>query len=660
MNETMTVQKNKEEQERMTATRQLNQERFGRAYLLQNEEEVLAQHEVQKEQLLSRRVELYRIGQVKSMDLEVVRAPRRQAPAASTLSDRERKKIAKKRKNHLKKARRKHLTGATADTLPMMDQVKSFYKEMGKNAIPMDMRIILSDRMFSPDFPEEKECSIDVKQGMIMLAKLRAAQQRLNSGTDGQSDLAVIGMRTNVTLIEPLENALRTVLAANGVDMDTGGAIADARVVEQARAARAEAVAAYETAMANIKTVQAEQAELHFAQPLQEMRDRIAQNDLENRNPATEDLDFVFHYQPLEEEFVKTRESIDQHPEQYAAYKDIVDSRYQLYLDANRRIAVYGLRVLALKEQAKQYPEGNQLRNLLEERAAALTKCAELDHLQSIATQQYETIRFLMEGRPFSDSMRYMYKVLETEHGIHTEGREKEKEEMALYEQLKPEQQEVLRFLFLGQQQDTLRASVEIRGLSRRRRNVQEAYSTQLEKCGKDERVIKLLLHGAQVNETGAPLNVEEGRHMLEDGQRIRAYLSNDPKISGPLLEPIVEKVLNYPYLDVNVEEEMKNNPAEFQTILNWNVYMQNIIADHPECFSTMPEETRKRLDAVMNFGAAMSVYAVALANSRGFDFNSGIIYDEIAPVQMCRDQIGMYQARFESEKAAFRQAVGG
>ena len=73
-----------------------------------------------------------------------------------------------------------------------------------------------------------------------------------------------------------------------------------------------------------------------------------------------------------------------------------------------------------------------------------------------------------------------------------------------------------------------------------------------------------------------------------------------------------------------------------------------------------MPEETRKRLDAVMNFGAAMSVYAVALANSRGFDFNSGIIYDEIAPVQMCRDQIGMYQARFESEKAAFRQAVGG
>lgn len=52
---------------------------------------------------------------------------------------------------------------------------------------------------------------------MITLEKLRAVRE--NPGED--SPLTAIGIRTNATLIAPLENALRTVLAANGVDMDT-------------------------------------------------------------------------------------------------------------------------------------------------------------------------------------------------------------------------------------------------------------------------------------------------------------------------------------------------------------------------------------------------------------------------------------------------------
>ena len=187
-----------------------------------------------------------------------------------------------------------------------------------------------------------------------------------------------------------------------------------------------------------------------------------------------------------------------------------------------------------------------------------------------------------------------------------------------------------------------------------------EAYSTQLEHCGKDLRTLKNLLHGARVNETGAPLNVEEGRYMLEDGQRIRAYLSNDPAVSGPLLASVVEEISNYPYLEADVEEELKKRPAEFHALLNRNVYMQNMIADHPEYFSTLPKETMDRLDAAMRFGVAISMYAGALAAAYGVEFNRGEIYEEQAPVQTFAAQLDMYRENYETAKEDYRKRTGG
>lgn len=656
MSDPLELQQQRQQQEQLTATQQLNLQRQNRTFQFQNEAEVFAQHQQQKDQILSRRAELYQMGMVKDMEVEQRTAPPQPAPPVSQLSERKRKKIEKKRKNNLKKAQKKHVAGATADTLPMMEQVKSFHKDMARGAVPMDRSFGFDARLFSPDFPEEQACSVDVRKGMITLEKLRAVRE--NPGED--SPLTAIGIRTNATLIAPLENALRTVLAANGVDMDTGNAITDARRVTAAKAAQAQAVAEYEKTMANIKVTLGEQAENYFAGPLQEKQEEVGRNDLQNRNPATADLDFVFHYQPLEEEFVKTRESIDSHPEQYAAYKEIVDSRYQAYLDANRRIAEYGRRIFALKEQAKQYPEGNRLRSVLEDRAIYLTNSTELDHLQSIAAQQYETIRYLMEGRPFSESMQYMYKILEDEYGIRSKQREVQKEELETFSQWNEEQQKVFRSLPPSQQQDTMRIAKEIFGQRICRENVMEAHSTQLENCSKDLRALKVLLHGARVNETGAPLNVQEGRFMMEDGQRIRAYLSNDPAVSGPLLASAVEEILNYPYLEADVEKELRERPAEFHSFLNRNVYMQNMIADHPEYFSTLPKETMDRLDAAMRFGVAISVYSAALAAAQGVEFNRGEMYEEQAPIGTFAAQLPMYRESYEEAKETYRQKTGG
>lgn len=523
----------------------------------------------------------------------------------------------------------------------------------------MGANIIFDAQLFSPDFPEEQECSIDVKGGLTTLAKLKIVQRDLDENPNGQPPLKVIATRANAVIIPLLENALRTVLAANGVDMDTGNAITDERLVEQARAMRPQAIAEYEKAMANASSTSGKEAEKFYAQSLQAQQAHILELDKVHQPPESQDLDFMFHYEPLQGEYVKTKQSIDSHPEQYAAHKDLIDRCYQTYLDANRRIADYGVRIVALKEQAKQAPNKG-IREMLEKRATDLDTCEELDHLQSIAAQQYETIRYLTEGRPFSEEVQYMYKVLDEEYGIHSAQREQEKEELDIYSKWSEGQQEVFRSLSAEQKQSAMHISKKLTESAQLRSNVVQAHETQLENIRKDRRALKILLHGAQVNETGAPLNIEEGRHMLEDDQRIQAYLSDDPAISGPLLAPVVEEVLNYPYLEADMEKELKNHPAELHSFLEKNVYMQNMIQDHPEYFDTLPEETMERLKAAMNFGAAISVYVTALAAAQGVEFNSGALYGERTPVRVFRESMDMYRASYEAAKDAYRQASGG
>lgn len=395
MSDPTTLQKQKEQQVQLTATQELNQQRQNRAYELQNEQEVFARHERHQDQILSRRAELYHLGRVPDMDLRVTAQQPQHVPEPSQLSERERKKIAKKRQNNLKKAQKKHIHGATADSLPMMNEVRAFYKETAKHPIEVDGNFNFDARLFSPDFPEEQECSIDVKKGLTTLAKLKIAQRNLDENPEGLPPLRVIATRANSVIIPLLENALRTVLASNGVDMDTGSAITDARLVEEAKAMRAQAIAEYEKAMANASNTAGEQTEIYYEQPLQALQEEIDEMNQEHQLPESQDLDFRFHSEPLQDEYVKIVRSINSHPEQYAAHKELIDKCYQLNLDANRRMAEYGRRIAALKRQAESLPLTKQgdtwaptrERKLLENRAKALADAEELDHLMSISTQ---------------------------------------------------------------------------------------------------------------------------------------------------------------------------------------------------------------------------------------------------------------------------------
>lgn len=194
MSDPTTLQKQREQQVQLTATQQLNQQRQSRTFALQNEQEVFARHEQHGEQILSRRRELYQMGMVQDMNLKIAAEQPRHVPQPSQLSEKERKKIAKKRQSNLKKAQRKHILGATADSLPMMNEVRAFYKETAKTPL-VATNFNFDARLFSPDFPEEQECSIDVKEGLTTLAKLKIAQRELDENPNGQPPLKVIATR---------------------------------------------------------------------------------------------------------------------------------------------------------------------------------------------------------------------------------------------------------------------------------------------------------------------------------------------------------------------------------------------------------------------------------------------------------------------------------
>ena len=97
MSDPLEHQQQRQQQVQLTATQQLNMQRQNRTFQLQNEAEVFAQHQQQKDQILSRRAELYQMGRVKDMELERVAVPPQAAPPVSQLSERKRKKIDKKR-----------------------------------------------------------------------------------------------------------------------------------------------------------------------------------------------------------------------------------------------------------------------------------------------------------------------------------------------------------------------------------------------------------------------------------------------------------------------------------------------------------------------------------------------------------------------------------
>ncbi len=618
-------QEQQQERYQMTATDQLNAQRFDREYELQTPREIEVAHQHHAQQLLARRRELYDMGLKPDMNLVVApqQAPQR-VPPVSQLSDRQRRKIADKRMNNLKKAQKKNLVGATEDTLPMLEAVKKASKEYTRHPPTGDdlYTYNLDARLFSPDFPEEKECSIDVEKGLKTLAKLRLSVQKYRTDVRRHTQEANVAMKANERLIAPLEIALRTVLAANGVDMKTGAPITNPALVEQARILRAAAIRSYEKAVADIPQMLQEEAENYLAHDLEIEEREIERNDDEHRAEETMDLDFVFHYQPLEAEYVQLRGTIDAHPAEYAAHQAVVDQCYQRYLDANRQIAAYGRRILALNNQAGGRVAEGRVRGWLRDRATQLQQSPELENLQTLAAQQREMIRYLVEGRPFSEPFTYLYKVLADEYGIQTEARQQEQQEHDLVMGMTRGQKRVYDGIPMEQRQQAVRTVRKLHQIKTEKETSLDHLRELIKDSKMDMRALKILWQGYRADANGEPIDAQQRARMQADEAFTRVYLTNDPALTGPLLQPVIQRMLEFPSKYQDWEKAFWEHPEDVYEVLNQNVYFEHVVRDHPEVFSTMPEKTMQKLDQSMRFGAQVCAYVVAIAQSHGISFN--------------------------------------
>lgn len=640
----------------LTATETLNEQRQAREYTLQTPEQVQQAHVGQREQILRRRAELYELGVVPDMNIEQRRAPAPPEPPVSQLSRRQRRKMESKRAGNLKKAQRKHIPGASAETMPMMDAVRDYYKETEKHPVELGGSYNFDARLFSPDLPEEKPCAVDIKKGMTTLAKLKLARRDAEENGAPANDFLYIASHANFTLIEPLETALRTVLAANGVDMDTGRPLMDAQRVAEAAAMRTQAVEAYEKAMAGIGDVLGDMLEERLADQLAEQRAQREQASRESRDERTADLDFVFHYAPEEEEFIKVREAIDAHPEAYTRHRAAIDQRYQQYLDVQRSMAEYGRRIYALEALSMQTEDAN-LRAQLKKRSNALANSDVLDHLQSLATQHSEAIRFLAAGRPFSDSMQYMYRVMEEEYGIQTETRDAQKQELAFYRTLDEEQQAAMRQLPLDRRATATRMVIALRDRRAAHNNSVGDNGARITAAQKDGRALRGLLQGTHLNENGEPLTEADAQALRHDRALIEAYISGDVARVTPFLDPIIEHVLNFPYETIDLERETLQNPAYMMQIMNQNVYMQNVRRDNPAYFERMPQAKQDYLEACMRVGCTVSCLMVAYMGRYGVEGNSSSFTRELPEAETSAMQIEIATAHFNMHVEALRRA---
>ena len=127
---------------------------------------------------------------------------------------------------------------------------------------------------------------------------------------------------------------------------------------------------------------------------------------------------------------------------------------------------------------------------------------------------------------------------------------------------------------------------------------------------------------------------------MEQDKRVMGAYLSHDPNVTAPVIEPIAREGIEFLYQAIDVEKEFLDHPSEFFTLLNRNVYMQNMIHDHPEYFDTLPEATMQKLQKAMDMGAFLSCYIVAPAGTYGINFNIARMLELSSLVEASQKQL--------------------
>jgi hypothetical protein len=579
------------------------------------------------------------------------------ADAHAVPAERQKGKAAKRREKQARAASKKYGIEVTADTLPLMRDVREFREaEASRRAEAEDadasresaLALKPDIDMFSRPVSAESDVSFDVKNALELNRRMKKALAEFDrsaaDASGGQSGPAVsaerfkdFGRRAKAaglrSIQADLEKTLRIVLAAGGVDFDTGRP-AEPNIVKWAKEEKAAAIESFrqsgtrraEAEMDEIEKLTNDEAEAH----MREMRESLETGVADGISRA--DLPFAM---PMESahEYMKLKNAFDGHPDRYALHKDLLDRVMHEYLDLQKEFTKAFVRTFSKLEvmndanDARAFECAKLLSNMVENRNERTTV-----PLAARAGMLVGLMRCLLEDRmPEYDSAPLLW---EEEFGF-TEARDKQRAEMAEAEARRSETirrlggNEALSRLYTA---DSLQYCEALIAKNRRKDNVLRDLvegDPRFERT--DKRVLRVFCQGYETDESGQPATAEDLRKKEEDREFLEEFISSDTDVSERRLMRMTDELLDAK-IDAGFLNESVDVYIKIEELTGRTCYMENVINANRQFFDDpqkLPKEKREFLDDTLK----VCVAAVGLLSAKTGALGIANSFGQLAPV---------------------------
>jgi hypothetical protein len=598
-------------------------------------------------------------------------APPPGAPLArdeyANLSSRQKKKLLARREKGLSQARKKYGPEATEDTLPMMAQLREYNKSL-KDArsdeppIPLEeaVRGVSVDAdMFDKPFAEGADTAFDVKDAMARNKAMKDILSRFDALAPDEA--AAVSLSTQARMAElrvmqaSFEGAVRTVLAANGVDFDTGGPLS-AEQTARAKTQKAAATAAFREIVANRNEALLDNlANLSEAEAQAKYDEQITEervNQEENYN--VHGLPFTITYEPTLEEFAKVKNGIDANPENYGAHREAIDRMLSEYLDICNRMSDISRRGKAysdLGEDAQANGDYDLYRqyNDLAERCNNDPSVGEMNLRRGVLAT---LMRYLTEGRDPGES--WLHVTLEDEFGIVTEERRQQKEAVDVLDAMEEQNRQTEAELAERQERQRMleeelpycdehcfAMSDAIKRMGDRKNQAMNDANAAIQGAPVrvDQRMLKVFCQGYDVGSDGEPVSREDTDRKTKDMQFISDYCSGNAERRRPHLYNAMDRILKIARSvspAMLTEDYMTDNAAQMKEMCDRLYYFENIMQENRAYFDNLDPAYKKVINAAYIMATSFVGYTTAAFNARGIDINRGRFYgEEESPIVM-------------------------
>ncbi|MCL2634054.1 MAG: hypothetical protein FWD34_06020 [Oscillospiraceae bacterium] len=531
-----------------------------------------------------------------------------------------RKKLDSRRSNNLANARKMGIPQASAETLPLMQEIKEYNK--AKEKVRLTSYTDWGERsrerqdinLFSPvPYQSGRDTTIDVRKVMGQIDVIQATINGSGYDDDEQTDVEAAA---RITALKAMQQQMKTtisaILAVEGVNFD-GTHITAKNDVNVLLKNKDEAIKKYKDMVKNKDNLIFEEYQKHMQEPLQ----KLIQENEETFKPEN-----------LSE---KIKNAFDSNPEKYNNNKAVLDAVFKQYFDLLSMSNKLNLKVHAFNLRTAPSSYMNEDDDLWDRYEKSLFPEKLKDSIGNTMSSLESIMLYLLEGKEMS---RDDHVVLEHGYGYTSKERIEQVNELfesdsqeieAIKEPIKKE----MALTLLERKQllaPTLRYVDKAALKWKKKHGVKDDKTVNY---GFDFRQLFNMTTGYKTNENGEPTDDTEAEKMLKDMELIDDFFSDNPVDRVKHLEKAADDVFS-----LKITEEMTNpeyiqkNFKELRTLAKrFHVFTDvdylNLLKEHsPERYERMQKES----DLRMNFMVAMTVYIQAYGLDDNVQENANIV----------------------------------